>query len=155
MAGLDGDLAQAWSLARPGAPVRVGGLRGEDLALVGKDCAFVVVDVATGVHAPMRPARAAAVEGELMLLAGTGEVLQFIDRLPAAGVPLRVAARRGWRQGHALKDMFIRTRRGAERRRERDATYSHHRRCRDSRCFALVFGVDPGDPGGAHRAGER
>ncbi|MDC0671125.1 hypothetical protein [Nannocystis radixulma] len=55
----------------------------------------MVVDVATGVHAPMRAAtggrvrpQLAAVEGGLMLLAGTGEVLQFIDRLPAAGAPL-------------------------------------------------------------------
>ncbi|MDC0671123.1 serine/threonine-protein kinase [Nannocystis radixulma] len=114
---LDGDLLQAWSLARPEAPMQVSGLRGEDLAfldertlaVVGEDSAVVVVDVATGVHAPMRPAtggrvqpQLAAIDGGLMLLAGTGEVLQFTDRLPAAGAPLHA-----WLQGVTdSKDMF-------------------------------------------------
>jgi len=116
VAVLDGDLLQAWSLARPDAPARVTGLRGEDLAfldertlaVVGVDDAVEIVDVATGIHAPMRAGtggrvqqRIAAVDGGLVLLAGSGEVLQFTDRLPAAGAPLRA-----WLQGEAVtKDM--------------------------------------------------
>jgi hypothetical protein len=109
VAVLDGDLLQAWSLARPELPLQVTGLRGEDLAfldertlaVVEADGVVEIVDVATGIHAPMRAGtagrvqqRIAAVDGGLVLLAGTGELLQFIDRLPAAGAPLR-----GWLQG--------------------------------------------------------
>ncbi|MCY0993773.1 protein kinase [Nannocystis sp. ILAH1] len=100
---LDGDLLQAWSLAQPGAPLRVQGPQGRDaafldeqtLAVVGIDGRVEVVDLVSGLAAPMREPtggrvwpQLAAVEGGLVLLAGTGEVLRFTDRLPAAGAPL-------------------------------------------------------------------
>jgi eukaryotic-like serine/threonine-protein kinase len=100
---LDGDLLQAWSLAQPGAPLRVPGREGRDaafldeqtLAVVGIDGRVEVVDLVSGLAAPLREPtggrvwpQLAAVEGGLVLLAGTGEVLRFTDRLPAAGAPL-------------------------------------------------------------------
>ncbi|WAS92110.1 serine/threonine-protein kinase [Nannocystis punicea] len=112
----DGELLQAWSLAQPEAPTRVTGVRGQDLAFLDErtlvvaeaDSRLVIVDLVAGTKAPLRPAAggrarpqlATTVDG-LVLLAGTGEVLRFTDRLPPAGAPLQA-----WlRDVHGPKDM--------------------------------------------------
>ncbi|WP_434423818.1 protein kinase domain-containing protein [Nannocystis pusilla] len=113
---LDGELLQAWSLAQPEAPLRVPGGQGRDaafldeqtLAVVGIDGRVEVVDLVSGLAAPLREPtggrvwpQLAAVEGGMVLLAGTGEVLRFTDRLPAAGAPLHA-----WlREAAGVRDM--------------------------------------------------
>ncbi|MDC0716993.1 WD40 repeat domain-containing serine/threonine protein kinase [Nannocystis bainbridge] len=102
---IDGDLLQAWALAQPEAPLRAQGssrwtdfafMDEQTVALAAIDGRVDVVDLGTGLVAPMRAptggrvrSQLAAVDGGLALLAGTGEVLRFTDRLPAAGAPLQ------------------------------------------------------------------
>ncbi|PCC72752.1 Serine/threonine protein kinase [Nannocystis exedens] len=117
LAVMDGELLQAWSLARPEAPSRVTGVRGRDLAFLDEqtvvvtqlDAGLAIVDLVSGAVVPLRAAtggrvrpRLATTADGLVLLADNGEVLRFTDRLPAAGAPLHA-----WlRQMAGLEDML-------------------------------------------------